>query len=54
MSDPFVVVNPPELGAPRGFAHGLIAPWVLPFATPEPDQVELFAERVMGPFRAGR
>jgi enamine deaminase RidA (YjgF/YER057c/UK114 family) len=26
MSDPFVVVNPPELGAPRGFVHGLIAP----------------------------
>jgi enamine deaminase RidA (YjgF/YER057c/UK114 family) len=26
MSDAFVVVNPPELGAPRGFAHGLIAP----------------------------
>src|SRR6185295_7410546 len=24
--DPFVVVNPPELGPPRGFAHGLIAP----------------------------
>ena len=30
-----------------------IAPWVLPFAVPEPEQVELFAERVMGPFRAG-
>ncbi len=26
MSAPFAVVNPPELGAPRGFAHGLIAP----------------------------
>jgi len=26
MSDPLVVVNPPELGEPRGFAHGLIAP----------------------------
>jgi len=25
MSDPLAVVNPPELGAPRGFAHGLIA-----------------------------
>ena len=26
MTSPFVVVNPPELGVPRGFAHGLIAP----------------------------
>jgi enamine deaminase RidA (YjgF/YER057c/UK114 family) len=26
VSTPFAVVNPPELGAPRGFAHGLIAP----------------------------
>ena len=26
MSDRFTIVNPPELGAPRGFAHGLIAP----------------------------
>jgi enamine deaminase RidA (YjgF/YER057c/UK114 family) len=25
MSDPLVVVNPPELGAPRGFAHGVVA-----------------------------
>ena len=25
MSDTFAIVNPPELGAPRGFAHGLIA-----------------------------
>ena len=25
MSAPFAVVNPPELGKPRGFAHGLIA-----------------------------
>jgi enamine deaminase RidA (YjgF/YER057c/UK114 family) len=22
----FAVINPPELGAPRGFAHGLLAP----------------------------
>jgi enamine deaminase RidA (YjgF/YER057c/UK114 family) len=26
VSAPFAVVNPPELGTPRGFAHGLIAP----------------------------
>ena len=26
MSSPFLVVNPPELGAPRGFAHGIIGP----------------------------
>jgi enamine deaminase RidA (YjgF/YER057c/UK114 family) len=25
MSSPLAVVNPPELGAPRGFAHGLIS-----------------------------
>jgi len=25
----------------------------LPFAVPEPEQMDLFAERVMGPFRAG-
>ena len=26
MSGTFAIVNPPELGAPRGFAHGLVAP----------------------------
>jgi enamine deaminase RidA (YjgF/YER057c/UK114 family) len=26
VSAPLAVVNPPELGTPRGFAHGLIAP----------------------------
>jgi len=26
MSARFVIVNPPELGAPRGFAHGIVAP----------------------------
>ena len=26
MTAPLVVVNPPELGAPRGFAHGIVAP----------------------------
>jgi len=26
MTAPLDAVNPPELGAPRGFAHGLIAP----------------------------
>ena len=26
MSGTFAIVNPPELGTPRGFAHGLIAP----------------------------
>ena len=36
-----------------GVEEVVIAPWVLPFAVPEPDQVELFAERVMGPFRSG-
>jgi enamine deaminase RidA (YjgF/YER057c/UK114 family) len=26
VSGTFAIVNPPELGTPRGFAHGLIAP----------------------------
>ena len=26
MSGTFAIVNPPELGTPRGFAHGLVAP----------------------------
>jgi enamine deaminase RidA (YjgF/YER057c/UK114 family) len=26
VSAPFAIVNPPELGRPRGFAHGLITP----------------------------
>ena len=26
MNPLFAVVNPPELGTPRGFAHGMIAP----------------------------
>jgi hypothetical protein len=26
VSGTFALVNPPELGTPRGFAHGLIAP----------------------------
>jgi probable F420-dependent oxidoreductase len=29
------------------------APWVLPFAIPEPDQVERFAAEVLGPLHAG-
>jgi len=36
-----------------GVEEVVIAPWVLPFAIPEPEQVELFADRVMGPFHAG-
>ena len=26
MSSPLTIVNPPELGAPRGFSHGMIVP----------------------------
>ena len=36
-----------------GVEEIVVAPWVLPFAVPEPDQVELFAERVLAPLRAG-
>ena len=37
-----------------GVEEVVVAPWVLPFAVPEPEQVELFAERVLRPLRAGR
>ena len=36
-----------------GVEEIVLAPWVLPFAVPEPAIVELFAERVMIPSRAG-
>jgi probable F420-dependent oxidoreductase len=35
-----------------GVQEIIISPWVLPFAIPEPEQVELFAERVLAPLRA--
>ncbi|HEY6566624.1 MAG TPA: LLM class flavin-dependent oxidoreductase, partial [Actinomycetota bacterium] len=34
-----------------GVEEIIVAPWVLPFAIPEPSIVELFAERVMNPAR---
>jgi len=34
-----------------GVREIVVSPWVLPFAIHEPDQVELFAERVIGPSR---
>ena len=34
-----------------GVEEIIVAPWVLPFAIPEPSIVELFAERVMHPAR---
>jgi len=36
-----------------GIEEVVVAPWVLPFAIPEPEQVELFAEQVLRPFRGG-
>jgi probable F420-dependent oxidoreductase len=30
----------------------IVAPWVLPFAIPESSQVELFVDRVLGPYRS--
>ena len=39
--------------ASLGVEEIVLAPWVLPFAVPEPAIVELFAERVMVPSRAG-
>ena len=40
----FEALGVEEIVSPRGCC---------PFAIPEPEQVELFAERVMRPFRAG-
>jgi probable F420-dependent oxidoreductase len=34
-----------------GVEEVVVAPWVLPFAVPEPEQVELFAARVLAPLR---
>jgi probable F420-dependent oxidoreductase len=34
-----------------GVEELIVAPWVLPFAIHEPEQVELFAERVIAPLR---
>jgi alkanesulfonate monooxygenase SsuD/methylene tetrahydromethanopterin reductase-like flavin-dependent oxidoreductase (luciferase family) len=34
-----------------GVEEIIIAPWVLPFAVPEPAHVELFADRVMQPLQ---
>jgi probable F420-dependent oxidoreductase len=36
-----------------GVEQIVVAPWVLPFSVPEPEQLDLFAERVMAPLRAG-
>lgn len=36
-----------------GVEEIIVAPWVLPFAVPEPEQIELFAERVLAPVHAG-
>jgi alkanesulfonate monooxygenase SsuD/methylene tetrahydromethanopterin reductase-like flavin-dependent oxidoreductase (luciferase family) len=36
-----------------GVQELIVAPWVLPFAIHEPEQVELFAERVIRPSRGG-
>jgi probable F420-dependent oxidoreductase len=36
-----------------GVEEIIVSPWVLPFAIHEPEQVELFAERVIGPSRTG-
>ena len=36
-----------------GVRELIVSPWVLPFAIHEPEQVELFAERVIAPSRAG-
>jgi probable F420-dependent oxidoreductase len=35
-----------------GVEEIVLSPWVLPFAIHEPEQVDLFVERVMGPLRA--
>ncbi|HEX7248324.1 MAG TPA: LLM class flavin-dependent oxidoreductase [Actinomycetota bacterium] len=35
-----------------GVEEIIVAPWVLPFAIPQPGQVDLFVDRVLGPYRA--
>ena len=42
-----------EAFAARGVEELIVSPWVLPFAIPEPEQVELFAETVIAPLRSG-
>ena len=42
-----------EAFAAIGVQELIVAPWVLPFAIPAPEQVDLFAERVMGRFNSG-
>lgn len=46
---PEQVVERIEAFAAMGVEELIVAPWVLPFAIPEPGQLDLFAERVMGP-----
>jgi probable F420-dependent oxidoreductase len=36
-----------------GVEEIVLSPWVLPFAVVEPEQVEMFAELVLGPLKAG-
>ncbi len=36
-----------------GVEEIVIAPWVVPFSIPEPEQLDLFAERVLAPLRSG-
>jgi alkanesulfonate monooxygenase SsuD/methylene tetrahydromethanopterin reductase-like flavin-dependent oxidoreductase (luciferase family) len=36
-----------------GVRELIVSPWVLPFAIHEPEQVELFAERVIAPSHGG-
>jgi alkanesulfonate monooxygenase SsuD/methylene tetrahydromethanopterin reductase-like flavin-dependent oxidoreductase (luciferase family) len=37
-----------------GVEEIVVAPWVLPFAVPEPDRFDVFVERVLRPLRAER
>jgi alkanesulfonate monooxygenase SsuD/methylene tetrahydromethanopterin reductase-like flavin-dependent oxidoreductase (luciferase family) len=34
-----------------GVEELIVSPWVLPFAVPHPEHLDLFAERVIGPLR---
>jgi len=37
-----------------GVEEIVVAPWVLPFAVPEPERFDAFVDGVLGPSRAGR
>lgn len=50
---PEQVIERIQAFAELGVEEIIVAPWVLPFAIPEPEQVDLFAERIIRPLAGG-